>query len=109
MKPIATEIYAEKANYGRIVNVHMRLETSPGRFSYGKPVVFEVAEDEFADMGPPMLAMNPQQAQLLIDSLWQVGFRPTQGKQSEGQVAAIEKHLADMRAITFAQLNTPKP
>ena len=44
-----------------------------------------------------------------MDSLWACGLRPTQGKQSEGQVAAVERHLADMRAIAFTKLEVPQP
>lgn len=36
----------------------------------------------------------------LMDSLWECGIRPSEGQGSAGQLAAVQKHLEDMR--TFA-------
>ena len=66
---------------------------------------------EFQDGNPPETFgyLNPDAAQALADDLWRAGFRPTAGKQSEGQVAATQAHLADMRALAFAKLNVSQP
>ncbi len=45
-------------------------------------------------------------AQRLIDELWNAGLRPAGGIGSVGQLAATERHLADMRALVF---ETPPP
>jgi hypothetical protein len=103
-----TRIFAERVNFGRHVYIHMQTEPKPDKYFVAKPVQFE-GEPEDVEARPPMLQLHPPQAQLLIDALWDVGFRPTQGKQSEGQVAATEHHLNDMRAIVFAKLQVPKP
>jgi hypothetical protein len=106
-----TEIYTEQANFGRYVHVHMRAG-GPDRFFIAKPVQFEDAENERGEeiMGPPMLRLGTHQAQMLMDSLWQVGLRPTQGQQSEGQMAATSKHLNDMRSLVsaLAKVELPK-
>jgi len=57
----------------------------------------------------PFARIDRRAAQTLIDSLWDAGLRPTQGKQSEGVTAAQLRHLEDMRAISFAKLNMEKP
>lgn len=57
----------------------------------------------------PTLSIPDETAQRLIDELWRCGFRPTEGTGSAGALAAVEKHLADMRQIAFAQLRTDKP
>lgn len=107
-----TEIFSELANFGRYVHVHMRTG-GPDRFFIAKPVEFEPAENEpdYESMGQPMLRLGQHQAQLLMDSLWQVGFRPTQGQQSEGQMTATTKHLNDMRSLVskLAKVELPKP
>lgn len=107
-----TEIYSELANFGRYVHVHMRTG-GPDQFFIAKPVEFEAdkGESENEAMGAPMLRLGTHQAQLLMDSLWQVGFRPTQGQQSEGQMAATTKHLNDMRSLVsaLAKVELPKP
>ena len=49
------------------------------------------------------LSMN--EAQILIDSLWDSGVRPTEGSGSAGSLKATEKHLDDMRTIVSKELN----
>lgn len=53
----------------------------------------------------PTLRLSNESAQLLMDELWSCGLRPTEGTGSTGQLAATERHLADMRRIAFAQLS----
>ena len=48
-------------------------------------------------------------AQQLADSLWNLGFRPTQSKQADGAMGAQGAHLSDMRAIVFAKLSIEPP
>ena len=57
----------------------------------------------------PTLHLLPESAQVLIDDLWSAGFRPTQGRQSEGVTAAQAEHLADMRAIVADRLKVALP
>jgi len=52
----------------------------------------------------PTFRLQGQEAQELMDGLWNCGLRPTQGKSSAGQLNAVERHLADMRAIAFNKL-----
>ena len=40
------------------------------------------------------IVLRPEQAQELMDSLWQCGVRPVQGSGSAGSLAATEAHLA---------------
>ena len=44
-----------------------------------------------------LLRITREEAQQLIDELWQVGIRPTEGKGSAGALAAVEEHLKDER------------
>jgi hypothetical protein len=54
-------------------------------------------QDEDADF-PPLMAMSQDMGQQLMDQLWECGLRPSEGA---GQVAAVQAHLADMRALVF--------
>ncbi|MEN6367666.1 MAG: hypothetical protein ABFC88_12720 [Thermoguttaceae bacterium] len=72
-----------------------------------KEIVFEEITDG-AYYGPSFRLFE-QEAQELMDALWNCGVRPTLGKSSIGQVDAVEKHLADMRAIAFATLEIKQP
>jgi len=50
---------------------------------------------------PVAMQLRDEQAQDLIDKLWQAGYRPTEGKGSAGALAATERHLEDMRRLVF--------
>lgn len=53
----------------------------------------------------PTMELSVQEAQCLMDELWRCGLRPTEGTGSAGALAAVEKHLSDMRQIAFDLLN----
>lgn len=57
----------------------------------------------------PTFRLHGEEAQELMDMLWNCGLRPTQSKSSAGQLEAVERHLADMRAIAFSKLEIEKP
>ncbi len=57
----------------------------------------------------PALILNRDAAQALIDELWSVGVRPTEGTGSAGSLAATERHLADMRALIAKTLSVEMP
>ena len=67
-----------------------------------KPLEFE--EVPQGALVNPTFSLHGDEAQELMDMLWNCGLRPTQGKQSAGQLDAVERHLADMRAIAFNKL-----
>jgi hypothetical protein len=101
-----TNILAERVNFGRHVYLHMMVDDGKSN-SVAQPCAFtKIKEGELCDQ--PMLKLDPDQAQLLADELWRIGFRPTQGKQSEGRGDAIDAHLQDMRQIAFHKLGVPK-
>jgi hypothetical protein len=50
---------------------------------------------------PPFLTLHEDECQNLMDALWSVGCRPSEGHGSTGQLAAIQKHLEDMRTLVF--------
>jgi hypothetical protein len=64
---------------------------------------------------PPGAPVNPtfrlyrDEAQELMDMLWNCGLRPTQGKSSVGQAEAVQRHLAGLRAIAFSKLEIEPP
>lgn len=72
----------------------------------GAPVETPVPEGVLID---PFLTLDPTQSQQLMDDLWQCGVRPSEGRGSAGQLASIERHLADMRRLAFTALETEEP
>lgn len=64
-------------------------------------------EWQFFDEGSmidPSFRLAPDEAQGLMDRLWTLGLRPTEGAGSAGSLAATERHLADMREIAIGAL-----
>ncbi len=57
----------------------------------------------------PVFRLETEKAQELMDSLWRCGIRPTEGRGSAGQLAAVERHLLDMRTLTFDKLKCERP
>ena len=53
---------------------------------------------------PDSISLTPDEAQALVDELWILGVRPSEGTGSAGSLAATERHLADMRRVAFASL-----
>lgn len=70
--------------------------------AFGVSVVLEVKEPGVVI--DPTLRIGRNEAQLLMDDLWNAGLRPTEGTGSAGSLRATEKHLDDMRKIAFSQL-----
>lgn len=52
----------------------------------------------------PMLRLDNDEAQSLMDELWRCGLRPSEGSGSAGALAATQRHLADMQKIAFGTL-----
>lgn len=86
----------------RIEMAILSTETIGGsRFGYvGKVVFHKIEEGQMVDDND-VIPMKNEEAQQLMDELWRCGLRPTEGAGSAGQMAATERHLADMRKIAF--------
>ena len=82
-----------------------QVERSFATFDEGWRVVADNAEP------PVAFRLDCHNAQLLMDSLWDCGLRPSEGKGSASQLAAVENHLRDMRTLAFAtrELTPPEP
>lgn len=61
----------------------------------GKPTLSVHQPGQFEE---PAFRLDKDAAQELMDSLWSAGIRPVEGAGSAGQRAALDSHLADMRA-----------
>lgn len=85
---------------------------SPRKLVTAKPMQFEAVQMNLGTgeqpYQPPHLSLTPRQAQSLMDALFECGVRPSQ-QGSAGQLAALENHLADMRALAFAKAQVEAP
>ena len=55
---------------------------------------------EFEQHDPSFNLMSTE-AQVLMDTLYDCGIRPSEGNGSAGAMRATEKHLEDMRKLVF--------
>ena len=93
--------------WGESVEIRLgRYGDQSGDLYAAKPIEFERI-DRGAHVDPAMV-LPIDAAQMLMDELWRVGLRPSEGSGSAGSLAATERHLADMRSITFKQLGLPE-
>lgn len=71
-----------------------------------KPLVFERAEQHVYI--EKTCSITDDSAQQLMDELWRIGVRPSNGEGNVGQIGAMKDHLEDMRKIAFAELEIKK-
>ena len=88
------EIRCAMQDWGHGIGVNIR---------QGNQHVFtlETKTKEDCEPGPTTCTLSMTAAQKLIDSLWNCGLRPTEGTGSAGAMAAVQKHLEDMRSLVF--------
>lgn len=74
----------------------------------GRQIEF-TAYDAPAEIPYPTITLTKQEAQILIDQLWDCGLRPSEGSGSAGQLAAVQRHLEDMRTLVFEKRTGGQP
>lgn len=101
------DFFAERRDYADKIAIYARIKRD-GKNAYPKEIVWE-EQPSGLPVDTPLLSLSSEDAQRLMDELWQAGLRPTQSKQSHGAFDAQGQHLADMRAIAFAKLKVNRP
>lgn len=107
-KQPVTKFYAQK----NIQNQHVELVVVHWGHAHdtayaGQPIKFEVVTPEMeGQQQPPTMSLSYESTQNLINELWSLGFRPSNGEGDAGQLKATQEHLKDMKAITFKLLDS---
>ncbi len=85
--------------------------TSNGKIVLPEPITMKIVEnpDELVLSRGPDILLSAESAQQLMDELWHVALRPSEGSGSAGSLAATQRHLGDMRAIAGHLLKTELP
>lgn len=91
-------ISARLEMWSKGINLNFGHRNPSGTLSVAKPLVF--VEQQEGEHIEPCLQLEIKEAQKLMDELWNCGLRPSEGTGSAGSLAATERHLKDMRAIT---------
>ena len=83
--------------------VHLYARLPDGRIAIPEAAItMRVMAAENAPLSEPVVTVGQESLQSLIDELWHLGIRPTEGHGSTGQLAATEKHL-DHTALLLNQ------
>jgi hypothetical protein len=101
----STRIFCGREPFWRDVRFwyqHLSFSPKSKTISYALPLTLKqmTPQDEGVEQ-PPTFTLKDEECQNLIDELWRVGFRPSEGSGSAGSLAATERHLADMRHLVF--------
>ncbi len=85
----------------RLIGVHIAALDDNGKATQVAQPLTLLPLDENSEPVFPALHISYDDAQRMMDRLWDIGIRPTAGAGSAGMMAATERHLADMRKIAF--------
>ena len=86
----------EAFNFGIGIMIY---DDSGDHLCVGRDITMEVVEKN--ECVGHTTTIDHTAAQLLMDSLWDCGIRPTEGSGSAGAMAATERHLKDMQSLVF--------
>lgn len=95
------QIMARREDWNNGVSIYMRQVILGKTGMKAAPV--QMVPHELGNIVEPMLMLPIHTAQQLIDELWDCGLRPTEGSGSAGAMAAVQKHLEDMRKLVFEE------
>ena len=97
------KIHAQRAPWNNSIEF-LAIQKIDNMTSIGLPLTMqEIPKDkEYSiDPTPPTFRLDYDEAQYLMDELWNCGLRPSEGTGSAGALAATQRHLEDMRALVF--------
>lgn len=90
-------------------DVSIGLKTSQGLSAVALPLSMKTLGE--ADEGvsfSPAMSLTKESAVRLMDALWEVGVRPSNGEGNAGELGATKHHLDDMRKIVFELMELKK-
>lgn len=85
--------------YGNSLGVYLYTKGDNNSIHRALPLTLEKVEDSGLCSVRPTFTLSQDEAQALMDELWNAGLRPTEGRGSAGSLAATERHLDDMRTL----------
>lgn len=105
------EFYAADRDFRHLVDIHIRryvFRDGVAAQLTAQPLQFvdtTATADNYNPCEAAAIRMKRDEAQSLMDELWRIGLRPTEGSGSAGSLAATQEHLRDMRSIVAKQLD----
>jgi hypothetical protein len=95
------KVFCRKHIFGDVISFFVRQREGTSIY-LAAPLTMNLVEGGDCFVDPePTFNLRPEEAQALMDSLWDAGLRPSEGSGSAGAMAATQKHLEDMRTLIF--------
>lgn len=92
----------------RCVNIYMHGVMSSGQRFRVEPLSVSSVEDVAVGAAfPPVVSLNYETAQKMMQSLWDAGIRPPDAAVQDKEVAALREHLTDLRRYLDHHLGLP--
>jgi hypothetical protein len=96
----STRLYAMLAPWSGSIEFLLTEKMSDGKRAIATNIEMTAQEND-GQIIEPSFRMSHENAQALMDELWNCGLRPSEGTGSAGALAATQKHLDDMRRLVF--------
>ena len=93
------KLYAQASPWRRTIEF-LLMEKYPGenKVSVATEIVMETKDKSHYALAP-LFSLSIDNAQELMDNLWQCGLRPTEGTGSAGSLKATQDHLKDLQSF----------
>ncbi len=88
-------------------SLYFALYFQDGKVSVPRSLEVETVELKEGDLVPykePLIKLQKDSAQELLDELWRAGLRPSNVKSLDGQIEAMQHHIDDLRWIVKAHI-----
>ncbi len=88
-------------------SLYFALYFPDGKVSLPRSLEVETVEVPILEHPPfkePLIKLQKDSAQELLDELWRAGLRPSNVKSLDGQVEAMQHHIDDLRWIIKAHV-----
>lgn len=103
-----TVIYAQRNFAMDSVDLYLMLYRDGYKKSYMVNAVFKELEEGVTQDDSSPIHLEFEQAQLLMDQLWNVGIRPTDNRDRSEVINAKDQHIDDLRLILQAFIEATK-
>lgn len=99
-------VAGQTSDYGRCYRIGIWAHRPNGDYYAASDIQLQKIESPEGrrEFIPDALQITPEQAQELMNSLWDAGLRPDKAKLKKLQVGALENHLSDMQKLSFQEL-----
>lgn len=94
------KIRATREIWNDSIALYLGIKNEIGSISIAEQIMFK--ESPTYMVSEPCLRMRLEEAQRLMDELWDCGLRPSEGTGSAGALSATKNHLEDMRKLVFS-------